>query len=466
MVIKLTLLREHQFLGATKVMDKLILIFIFTLLASSWVVQAESSFSVETEKGPYLLYKSSRALVIGAAKYKFWSPLDSVPEDVINVKNSLEKQGFYVRTILNPDGKKLRQSIEDFLSNNEGTSEEIRERRLVIYFAGHGTTDNKYIGYLVPVDAPADPADTKFNKTALGMDVIKTWAGRSEAKHILFVFDSCYSGSVFLKRGNIRPPNELFIRDVDQPAKYFITAGSKDEEVPAISDFTPAFIRGLEGGADLDKDGLVTAVELGWWLKTEITNKGKQTPQFGTVEDIFSPGQVIFGYSTASPKKLALYSNNQPIAHMDPAATTIATRGKTIQLIGEPSDSRGNAFRGIQLYYYQKIGDGERIIDSLEKGGIPYFTTRAQLPKFKTNTIACGPDTPIEAVQTLAKTLIDDGIILQAIIQFREPEKKVGRIELLAMSEDAKGVKEMTSAPLTIEQIQKLKYCPGRLINK
>ena len=444
-------------------MCKFKLFILYALLVSSWTVQAESSFSVETEEGPRLLYKSSRALVIGAAKYKFWNPLDSVPEDVNKVTKTLEKQGFLVKTILNPDGKKLRQSVEDFLINKEGSSEELRERRLVIYFAGHGATDNEYTGYLVPVDAPADPADAEFDRIALGMDVLKAWASRSRAKHILFVFDSCYSGAVFLKRGNIRPPNELFIRDIDQPAKYFITAGSKDEEVPAKSDFTPAFIRGLDGDADLVKDGLVTALELGYWLKTEIQRKGKQTPQFGTIEDVSSYGQVVFGYSAESPKKLALSKVHQSFENTN---LDTLTRGKTIRLIGEPSDSRGNALRGIQVYYYQKIGDGEKILDSLEKGGIPYFTTRAQLPKFKTNTIACGPDTPIEALKTLATTLINSGIVLQAIIQFREPQKKVGRIELVAMSEDARGLKEMTSAPLTIEQIQKLEYCPGRLVNQ
>jgi hypothetical protein len=69
-------------------------------------------------------------------------------------------------------------------------------------------------------------------------------------------------------------------------------------------------------------------------------------------------------------------------------------------------------------------------------------------------------------LKTLATTLIQNGIGLQAIIQFREPQKKIGRIELVAMSEDAKGLEEMKSAPLTIEQIQKLEYCPGRLVNQ
>lgn len=441
---------------------KTILVF---LAITSFSAQAEEPFSIETENGSQVLYRKSLALVIGAAKYRFWNTLDSIPQDVANVKKALEKQGFSVRTVLNPDGKKLRQSIEGFLLDRKGSTEELRERRLVIYFAGHGTTDNEYTGYLVPIDAPARTEDANFEQIALGMDVIKTWANRSRAKHILFVFDSCQSGAVFIKRGNISPPNELFYRDIEQPAKYFITSGSINEDVPAISDFTPAFIRGLEGDADLIKDGYVTSIELGEWLKGEIIRKGKQTPQHGSVSEIPSYGQVVFRYSKDSPQKLALSRSNK---QSNTADLNPATRGmkETIQLVGEPSDSRGKEFRGIELIYYQKIGDGENIIDSLEKGGIPYFATRlARLPKLKTNAIACAPDTPIEALRILAKTLINDGIKLQAIFQFREPLKKAGSIELVALSEDAKGLEEMKSAPLSIEQIQKLKYCPGSLTN-
>jgi hypothetical protein len=59
--------------------------------------------------------------------------------------------------------------------------------------------------------------------------------------------------------------------------------------------------------------------------------------------------------------------------------------------------------------------------------------TRAQLPdKFEVNSIACGPDIPVEALKALAVALIDGGVPIRAIFQFRRPEEKLRRLELLS----------------------------------
>lgn len=77
------------------------------------------------------------------------------------------------------------------------------DHRLVIYFAGHGWTRNNDLGDLVPVDAPAasrPSGDLEFAKSALSMEQIMTWADQMEAKHVLFIFDSRFSGAIFKVR--------------------------------------------------------------------------------------------------------------------------------------------------------------------------------------------------------------------------------------------------------------------------
>ncbi len=194
---------------------------------------------------------------------------------------------------------------------------------MVIYFAGHGFTRNNTKGYLVPIDAP-DPASNSqteqaFLKVALDMDQIVSWAKQIEAKHVLFVFDSCFSGTIFKQRSVSTIP--LYIESImSKPVRQFLTAGDADQEVPAKSFFSPLFIRGLEGEADLSNDGYVTGSELGLYLKQSLGSYTTlQTPQFGTIRDPqLDQGDIIFlslikhQATVISPESKALKVPRQP----------------------------------------------------------------------------------------------------------------------------------------------------------
>jgi hypothetical protein len=244
-----------------------------------------------------LVYNQSHALVIWAGEYQplQWNRLTNIQKEARDVGAALIRQGFAITTVANPTGKQLRQAIQDFINNYGYTA----DNRLVIYFAGHGWTRNNSKGYLVPVDAP-DPAknaqsEQAFLKVALDMDQIESWAKQIEAKHVLFVFDSCFSGTIFKLRS--APIAPLYIESVmNKPVRQFLTAGDADQKVPAKSIFTPLFIRGIEGAADLMKDGYVTGSELGLYLKQNLERYTKtQTPQFGTIRDPdLDQGDIVF----------------------------------------------------------------------------------------------------------------------------------------------------------------------------
>jgi len=56
--------------------------------------------------------------------------------------------------------------------------------------------------------------------------------------------------------------------------------------VPARSVFTPSFVRGVGGEADLDGDGYVTGTELGIYLRKKVlAYETGQTPQYGKIKD-------------------------------------------------------------------------------------------------------------------------------------------------------------------------------------
>ena len=248
-----------------------------------------------------ILYEDSYALLVGVCEYECWDDLKSIPGEVGLMESALMKHGFMVEKYLNPTGEKLREIVKEFI-DRYGFK---KSNRLFIFFSGHGyTRKDGTKGYIVPSDA-ADPVidEIKFVQQAIEMDQIMTWARRIESKHALFVFDSCFSGTLFQARTLTPPPHitDLTGKDVRQ----FITAGSAGETVPAKSKFAPYLIRGLEGEADSDKDGYITGTELGAYLHKKITNmKIHQTPQYGKIRDPrLDRGDFVFiGKKVKGPK--------------------------------------------------------------------------------------------------------------------------------------------------------------------
>ena len=191
-----------------------------------------------------LLYKESYALVVGVSAYeKGWPTLSGVLKDVELVKYALEEKDFHVITVINPSFDELRNAIEKFI-HRYGQQE---DNRLLFYFAGHGHTlklsYGDEMGYFVPVNAPNPNRDKSgFLAKSLNMESIEVFAKQIQAKHALFLFDSCFSGSIFALSRAI-PANISY--KTSEPVRQFVTAGSADETVPDESIFRDQFIRAI-----------------------------------------------------------------------------------------------------------------------------------------------------------------------------------------------------------------------------
>lgn len=246
-----------------------------------------------------VMYDGSYALLIGVSNYTAgWPDLESVPGEIQELESVLTKKGFHVETVMDPNYNQLKSAYEDFI-NKYGLDE---DNRLLFYYSGHGHTRKAgKKGYLVPVDAPDPQDDDKgFVRKALNMNQILTWARNIEAKHALFMFDSCFSGTIFKSRA--KPVPKHISNLTSRPVRQFITAGSAGEEVPSKSIFTPSFIRGLEGEADIDLDGYITGTELGLYLyKKVLYYDSGQTPQYGKIKDPeLDEGDFVFILSDKS----------------------------------------------------------------------------------------------------------------------------------------------------------------------
>jgi Caspase domain/TIR domain len=250
------------------------------------------------------LYKESHALLIGVSNYTAgWPNLESIPEEIEAVKRMLKAQGFNVIVHKDTNHVELKAAFQDFIDRYGYEA----QNRLLFFFSGHGETrEGGKKGYLVPSDSP-DPAQDErgFLKKALPMSQIMAWARQIEAKHVLYLFDSCFSGTVFKQKALSKVPPHISTM-TSEPVRQFITAGSAGETVPAQSVFTPAFIDGIKHRlADLNKDGYVTGMELGIFLQAKVPQHFLQTPQFGKITDYdLSRGDFVFILYSANEEKL------------------------------------------------------------------------------------------------------------------------------------------------------------------
>ena len=126
--------------------------------------------------------------------------------------------------------------------------------------------------------------------------MILAWSRQLEARHALFLFDSCFSGTVFKAKALPDTPPHI-TRATALPVRQYITAGDAGETVPAKSVFTPAFIDALEyGWGDLNRDGYVSGTELGLYLQEKVpAHSRRQNPQYGKIRDYdLARGDFVF----------------------------------------------------------------------------------------------------------------------------------------------------------------------------
>jgi len=257
---------------------------------------------IKDDKGKEIsLYKESHALIIGASAYTAgWPKLPGVKKDVDEVKSVLERQGFHVVVVMDPNRDRMVKAYEDFI-NKYGMNP---ENRLLFYFAGHGhTVKQSYgeeMGYIVPVDAPNPNKDQQqFLAKSMDMQMIEVFAKRIQSKHALFLFDSCFSGSLFAL-GRAVP--ESISYKTAKPVRQFITSGSADEQVPDTSVFKQQFVSALNGETDLGKNGYITGTALGEYLQDSVVNysRGAQHPQYGKIRNPnLDKGDFVFQLAKA-----------------------------------------------------------------------------------------------------------------------------------------------------------------------
>jgi len=285
----------------------------FVLIAAGL---AGGTLPAQASAAPDLRQPNAYAVVIGISQYRE----EVIPKVAYAVKDAeaiakmLEQQAGIPKTHIR------------LLTEAKATSADLRtigkwlelrvkpDSTVYIYYAGHGTPNPKTGDvYVVPWDGHPDYPDGLYPLN----DLYKT-LNTLPAKDIVVLLDACFSGaqgrSVLAK--GARP----MVVSVENPllasGKVIVLAAATGNQISSDYDkaghglFTHAVLTGLQGGADQDKNGLVTLKELYPYVKQQVAETAveelnrEQTP-------VLLPGEEALGPRGTLP--VAMVSAGGPV---------------------------------------------------------------------------------------------------------------------------------------------------------
>lgn len=265
-------------------------------------------------------YRQSWAIVIGVNAYAHLPPLQFAVNDARLLAETLRSAcGFPAENILLLE--EAAATRDEILSAFRRTFANPRERRVspddrvLFFFAGHGLTRVKFDGALSGYLALAEAAGPDDWGACLGLEELLDEAQYVPAKHILFVFDACFSGLALTRGG--RATGRLAADLLTRRAVQALTAGMADQPVSDgaghNSPFTAHLVNGLKGEA-ASTNGLLTASQLFQYVRDRVVSEPNsiQTPYFGNVQGDGDMVLTLPHQPALRPELRVLLESDQP----------------------------------------------------------------------------------------------------------------------------------------------------------
>ncbi len=297
------------------------------------------------------LYRDSHALVIGINQYAAWPKLSHAVRDAQAVRESLVSRfGFKADNVtLLTDGEATRANILRALNERFGDAKRVkRDDRVFVFFAGHGSTrklpSGREVGYIVPVDAGLND----LQADAIAMPQLQEVAEAITAKHALFIIDACYSGLGLTRAGSAAADSNFARTNARRIGRQMMTAGGADQQVAddgpgGHSVFTWTLLQALNGKADLNGDGLITATELAAYVAPAVSAIAHQTPAFGSLPGS-EGGEFVFELPVVQEAALS-----GAVAQLDDKASQFAAKLDEASTAGRQVATSAGAASAVQV---------------------------------------------------------------------------------------------------------------------
>lgn len=223
------------------------------------------------------------AIVVGIDDYasEEFPTLRNAENDARAMAQYFRSQGYEVSLLLGSEGTARKADLSSTVRTLAAGLRD--DDRVVLFFAGHGTTeirDGIKLGYFVMTP---EPGAERANLVSSG-DMLRYGRMLDTARHQLFIFDFCYSallGRLPTRSGTkkqVFSDRRLQEAMGSRRARQFLSAGGDNQEVldsgpGGLSWFTYFLLKGLEPGVINDRDsGLVIFTELAAYVKVNAAN--------------------------------------------------------------------------------------------------------------------------------------------------------------------------------------------------
>ena len=217
--------------------------------------------------------KKYYALVIGNNNYEHLEKLDAAVNDAKVIAEILDKKyDFEVELLLDAN---YETTVNKFYTLSRKLT---KDDNFLVFYAGHGYLDKKQNrGYWLPVDAKSD-LPSKWISNALIADELKA----TEAKHVLLIVDSCFSGSLMRSSEKINDNKNLNKKYIDllksKKTRLVISSGGNEPVVDSDggdhSIFAVKLIDTLK-----NNDSVLTTQDIFENIRKYVASNAEQTPE-------------------------------------------------------------------------------------------------------------------------------------------------------------------------------------------
>jgi hypothetical protein len=155
---------------------------------------------------------------------------------------------------------------------------------LLVYYAGHGYYDEDVdLGYWLPVDASLSDKSAWIRNSAI-TDSIKGM----QAKHVLLVADSCFSGTL-LRNVDVKRTGRFYEQMANRSARLVMTSGGIEPVMDEGGDGHSVFARNLLRRLK-SSDRIIDGTSLYQAIREPVVMTSEQVPQYSNIRFIDSDG--------------------------------------------------------------------------------------------------------------------------------------------------------------------------------
>ncbi|MEV7287121.1 caspase family protein [Streptomyces sp. NPDC093252] len=244
-----------------------------------------------------------KALLIATGTYEDarWNPLGAPLRDAAELGRVLGDPavgGYQVTPVLDQPAYAVQRILQRFLT------EAARDDELLVYFSCHGIKDYDERLFFAGTDTLREPL--LLQSYAVPAAFVSEQLHLCRADRKVLLLDCCFSGAIrpgakgerpegqqepgIGVGGSFRGSGTVVISATDEIQLAFETTPGtdSDDDLSALSVFTAAVVHGLRtGAADLDADGLVSALDLHRYLSAEmLARRTRQTPKLWILDGV------------------------------------------------------------------------------------------------------------------------------------------------------------------------------------